>query len=75
MRDIADMNAQAPEAAAYSAAWLVSRDEYFDGVYSDLLTLKEQGALGGKSLAIVGAWNLSAEIRDIIARAGLTLGQ
>jgi len=57
----------------YDAAWLGERTEYFEGMYKDILQLKESGVFSGKRIAIVGCWNNAAEINNIIGKLNMSI--
>ena len=55
----------------FDAAWLSEREEYFQGLYNDIMKLRDQGKFAGRKIAVVGCWNNFMEVKKIIEQLSL----
>ncbi len=55
----------------FDAAWLSEREEYFQGLYNDIMKLRDQGKFAGRKIAVVGCWGNFLEVNKIIGELGL----
>ena len=57
----------------FDAAWLDDRAVYFQGLYEQIMDLRDHGKFIGRKIATVGCWNNFMEVNKIIENLGLTV--